>query len=115
MNTEHGFSPSATLTAKQAAQYLNISESFLWDLRAKYEIPFVKVGSRTLWLRRDLEDWLKTHRVTSPEEESHLFDGRRSENKRRIRGPILGVTTSQNRFPGVTSGSKNGTGDEMLK
>lgn len=78
---------SPALAAREAAKFLNISESFLWELRAKYEIPFVKVGSRTLWLRRDLEEWLKSRRITSPEEETQLSDGRRTANKKGLRSP----------------------------
>ncbi|MBI4054858.1 MAG: helix-turn-helix domain-containing protein [Elusimicrobia bacterium] len=64
---------SVVLDAKSAAGFLNISVSFLWELRARYKIPFVKIGNRTLWLKEDLEKWLRLQRVMSPEAEERLM------------------------------------------
>jgi excisionase family DNA binding protein len=51
------------LTVKQAAQYLGISESAVYHLRARRDIPFVKHGKALGFLRDDLDRWLEGDRV----------------------------------------------------
>jgi len=60
---------SQTLTSKQAAEYLNISDSTLrqgrMDGRRENRLdppPFLKIGRKILYLRCDLDSWLEAHR-----------------------------------------------------
>ncbi len=56
------------LSAEQAAQYLNLSESFVRKAVAGKRIPFVRIGTRTLFRRADLEWWISEHVVTTNSE-----------------------------------------------
>jgi excisionase family DNA binding protein len=40
----------------------DVSRSFLYEAMTRGELPYVKVGSRRLILRSDLEAWLLAHR-----------------------------------------------------
>ena len=62
----------ATLTTDEAAQYIGMSKSFLAISRMDGERmnrtpgpPYVKIGKRVLYLREDLDSWLRDHRVPS--------------------------------------------------
>ena len=54
------------LTTKRAAEYLSVSAAFLErDRWAGAQLPFVKIGSRTVrYLKEDLEEYVKSRRVT---------------------------------------------------
>jgi hypothetical protein len=45
--------------AEGAARYIGQSKSWLWAS----DIPRVKLGRRTHWLREDLEAYLRAHRT----------------------------------------------------
>jgi predicted DNA-binding transcriptional regulator AlpA len=49
---------SPTFDAKGAAAYLGMSVSWLWQS----DVPRVRLGTRTKWLRDDLDAYLKAHR-----------------------------------------------------
>jgi predicted DNA-binding transcriptional regulator AlpA len=54
------------LNVSQAAQYTNLSESFLNRLRSIGGGPtFFKVGSRVLYSSIDIDQWLASRRRTS--------------------------------------------------
>ncbi len=46
------------LNAEQAAQYLSLSTSYIRKACAANRIPFVRVGTRTLFRRVDLDEWI---------------------------------------------------------
>ena len=48
----------ATLTAKEAAQYIGISYWLLLEMCKRKEIMFIKAGSRILFRRESLQQWL---------------------------------------------------------
>ncbi len=59
-----------TLNEREAAQYLNVSQSFLRQDRMNGVRenrtpgpPFVRIGRKILYLREDLDGWLDKHRV----------------------------------------------------
>ncbi|MCI0552067.1 MAG: helix-turn-helix domain-containing protein [Anaerolineae bacterium] len=57
-------------TVREAAQYLKIAE---WTLRSwisQKRIPYVKLGSRTMFDVDDLNKWIDSHKVAPVE----LFD-----------------------------------------
>lgn len=47
------------LNAKEAAAYIQMSVSWLWQS----DIPRVRLGSRVKWLREDLEAYLRSRRT----------------------------------------------------
>jgi excisionase family DNA binding protein len=48
----------ATVKAKQAAKYLNISYWKILDMVKKGEIPHIKAGKLVLFRRETLDQWL---------------------------------------------------------
>lgn len=48
----------ATLTRKEAAEYLGISPWLLWKLTKQGQIPHCRVASRILYRRRSLDEFL---------------------------------------------------------
>lgn len=52
-------SGGALLNAEQAAQYLSLSTSYIRKACAGNRIPFVRVGTRTLFRRVDLDGWIQ--------------------------------------------------------
>lgn len=49
---------SALLNAQQAAAYLNLSQSFIRKSVAANRIPFIRIGTRTLFRPCDLDAWI---------------------------------------------------------
>ncbi len=61
--------PPATLerfTRTEAAAYLGVLPQTLavWASRGRYNLPFVKVGRKVFYLRKDLDAWLESRTVT---------------------------------------------------
>ena len=66
---EHAeISKDGLLNAEQAASYLNISESFIRKAVAGRRIPFVSIGTRKLFRRSDLDEWVGARVVRTDEE-----------------------------------------------
>ena len=68
------------MNAKEVADYLGISTSYLSELTADNKIPFVKIGTgkgRNLFRKVDVDKWLEEHTVHSATDLLHLRDGRR--------------------------------------
>ncbi len=53
------------LTTKQASEYLHITAGTLavWRTNRTYNIPYVKCGGRVLYLKSDLDNWLKSRTI----------------------------------------------------
>jgi excisionase family DNA binding protein len=51
------------LNAEQAAQYVSLSTSYIRKACAAKRIPFVRIGTRTLFRRSDLDEWISDHLV----------------------------------------------------
>ena len=47
----------------EAAKYLNLSQSYIRKAVAGNRIPFVRIGTRTLFRRADLDSWIAEHLV----------------------------------------------------
>jgi len=65
MKIESGQSISDLMTVKEAAQYLRISVSALYDLtrrrgaaRATVPIPVIRIGKRLMYRKSSLDKWL---------------------------------------------------------
>lgn len=54
------------LDIKEAALFLKCASSTLYHYVSENRMPFIKMGTRTLFRRRDLLSWLDQHR-TFPE------------------------------------------------
>jgi hypothetical protein len=68
----HAISPAA-LRPEQAAQYLALSVQRLARLRLDGGGPiFTKAGRSILYLRSDLDNWLRANRHTSTSDNSQL-------------------------------------------
>ena len=46
------------LTAKEAAEYLSLSIYTIYKYTSHSEIPFVKVGTRVLFIQEQIDEWL---------------------------------------------------------
>ncbi len=57
--------PKATMPAKEAATYLNISYWKLLELAKAKKVPHIRAGSRVLFRRESLNDWLAEQEVAS--------------------------------------------------
>ena len=64
------------LTSAETAKYLGISQSYLYKLTMRGEIPHTKpTGKLCYFSRQELENWLKnTNRVASAEEIAQRAD-----------------------------------------
>lgn len=53
-------------TRPEAASYIGVKPGFLeQDATTKrHGIPYIKVGRKTIYLKSDLDSWLRAHRVT---------------------------------------------------
>ena len=51
--------PPFQFEAKDAAAYIGMSVSWLWQS----DIPRVRLGRSVKWLREDLENYLRSHRT----------------------------------------------------
>ncbi len=64
---ENGMQPKH-LTLKQASKYTGLSESYVYKLCARQEIPRFKRGKRNYFEQKSLDEWLLSHRVKTMEE-----------------------------------------------
>jgi excisionase family DNA binding protein len=60
--------PQDLLSDKDAAAYLGLAEGTLavWRSSGRYQIPFLKIGSKVRYRQSDLDEWLesRTHTAT---------------------------------------------------
>lgn len=62
-------SQSRPLTFREAANYLNVSRSYLYQLTSKSIIPHYKPGGKKIFFdKKDLDRYLQKNRVSSMEE-----------------------------------------------
>jgi excisionase family DNA binding protein len=50
-------------TIREAADFTRLKPATLYAYIASRKIPYLKVGSRVLFGREDLQTWLQAHRV----------------------------------------------------
>ncbi|MDJ1483122.1 helix-turn-helix domain-containing protein [Cytophagaceae bacterium YF14B1] len=61
--------PNDFLTAKRAAEYLGFAPSTIRKMTSNKELPYYKPrGGRVLFLKSELDDWIRKERVKSFEE-----------------------------------------------
>ena len=57
------------LTARQAADYIGVSNNYLYKLTAGHKVPFYKpTGRKLLFKRTELDAWVEAARVPTDEE-----------------------------------------------
>lgn len=49
----------ATITGKEAAEYLGISYVKLLDMAKKNEVPHISAGTRVLFRKKTLDQWME--------------------------------------------------------
>lgn len=65
MRNEASFFENQLLTYKQAAEYLSVCESYLRRLKAKGQIAYVAIGSRSVRFRVvSLNRWVEKREMT---------------------------------------------------
>jgi excisionase family DNA binding protein len=58
--------PQRLLDPGQAAEYLNISRSKIYEMLKEGEIPVVKSGRSSLIDKDDLDGWIRAHKQYGP-------------------------------------------------
>jgi excisionase family DNA binding protein len=53
--------PGGLLTIKQACDFLKVSRSTFWKLRAEHGLPVVRAGGIVRVRERDLTAWIEKH------------------------------------------------------
>ncbi|WP_314728321.1 excisionase family DNA-binding protein [Bacillus sp. Marseille-Q3570] len=56
-----------TLTAKQAAEYVNVSYWLILEMAKRKRIPHYRVGKRVLFSKEGLSEWIKAQESSSIE------------------------------------------------
>jgi len=51
------------MSLSQAAEYIGVSSRYLWSLKDEGIVPFVSVGSRILFRKETLDEFLKEKEV----------------------------------------------------
>ncbi len=63
------YATKEVLTSDEAAQYMDISKSYLYKLTMRGEIPHYKpMGKMCYFNRAELEEWLQSNRVATATE-----------------------------------------------
>ncbi|MFB2830825.1 helix-turn-helix domain-containing protein [Aeromonas jandaei] len=65
MKSETNQATPTRLTRREAAAYLGLSEKTLgvWASNGRYELPYYKLGNRTLYERADLDAFLAARKM----------------------------------------------------
>jgi excisionase family DNA binding protein len=49
------------LDVKLVAEHINVSKSLIYQMVSKNKIPYIKIGSRTIFDRVQIDQWLHNH------------------------------------------------------
>jgi excisionase family DNA binding protein len=60
--TDHHRENKEILTVNEAAEFLNLETSYLYQLTSKRLIPFYRPGRKLYFKKSDLVDWISKHR-----------------------------------------------------
>lgn len=54
--------PADLLSDKDATQYLGLADGTLavWRCNGRYQIPFIKIGTKVRYRREQLDEWLES-------------------------------------------------------
>ena len=56
------------LTVNEAAEFLNLETSYLYQLTSKRLVPFYRPGRKLYFKKSDLIDWITLHRQSTVDE-----------------------------------------------
>lgn len=59
------FNEKEVLNIDDAAEYLGVSRGTLYNWCSQRRVPFIKIGSRTMFRKRDLDTWIADHAVAA--------------------------------------------------
>ena len=57
---------------KEAAKYLSVSTTTMERMRSDYKIPFVRLGGRVVYRRKDLDQFIEDSVVSSVNDERRV-------------------------------------------
>ncbi len=49
------------MDVKMVSEYIHVSQSLIYRMVSKGQIPFIKVRTRTIFERSQIDRWLKNH------------------------------------------------------
>ncbi len=55
---------SALMDLKQLSEYINLSTSRIYKMVAKKEIPHVRIASKILFSKEDIDNWVEERKVS---------------------------------------------------
>jgi len=62
--------PEEKLTPKEAADFLGVTTETLsvWRCDKRYDLPYIKIGSKVFYLKSDVENFIKSRRICKYED-----------------------------------------------
>ena len=73
------------LTSQEASQYMGISQSYLYKLTMRQEIPHYKPSGKICYFnRRELDEWMQKNRINTMAEAAQRAHGHCMKNRRAI-------------------------------
>ena len=55
------------MDVKMVSKYIHVSVSLIYHMVSKNEIPYIKVGARTIFERAQIDKWLHNHCMIAEE------------------------------------------------
>lgn len=56
------------MNTTELAEYLSMSKTSIYKLTMKREIPFSKPGKKILFMKKEIDEWILKHRITTKDE-----------------------------------------------
>ena len=73
------------LTSQEASRYMGISQSYLYKLTMRQEIPHYKPSGKICYFnRRELDEWMQKNRINTVAEAAQQAHGHCMKNRRAI-------------------------------
>ena len=73
------------LTSQEASRYMGISQSYLYKLTMRQEIPHYKPSGKICYFnRRELDEWMQKNRINTVVEAAQQAHGHCMKNRRAI-------------------------------
>ena len=73
------------LTSQEASRYMGISQSYLYKLTMRQEIPHYKPSGKICYFnRRELDEWMQKNRINTAAEAAQQAHGHCMKNRRAI-------------------------------
>lgn len=69
---EESRNPRPVFNTREASRYLGLSTTTLERMRSDYSIPFVRLGGRVAYRRKDLDQFINDRVVSSVEDERRV-------------------------------------------